>query len=235
MKIQVRGLLPLMLPLMLSLGLLAAPTLAQTATPAPTETKLKVKVKTPKPPKKSNKDELVTITTSQGVIRLILFEDTPLHRANFLQKAKSGFYDGTTFHRVIEGFMVQGGDANSKDADPNNDGIGNPTDPTIPAELGPGHPHNYGALAAARMGGPAGTPSSFSQFYLVQNHDGTHFLDAQYTVYGQVIQGLDVIDKIAKTPKNERDRPLTDVKMTMKVEKLKRKKITALYGYQYPA
>ena len=231
MKFNVRGLWPLML----ALGLLAAPVLAQTPAPAAPQGKTKAKVKTPKPPKKSNKDELVTLTTSQGVIRLLLFEDTPLHRANFLQKAKSGFYDGTTFHRVIEGFMVQGGDANSKDADPNNDGMGTPTDPTIPAELGPGHQHNYGALAAARMGGPAGTPSSFSQFYLVQNHDGTHFLDAQYTVFGQAIQGLDVIDKIAKMPKNERDRPLTDVKMTVKVEKLKKKKITALYGYQYPA
>lgn len=197
------------------------------------ETKVKAKVKAPKAPKKSSKDEVVTITTTQGVIRVVLFEDTPLHKANFLQKAQSGYYDNTTFHRVIDGFMIQGGDANSKDDNPTNDGMGTPGDPTIPAELGPGHKHDYGALAAARMGGPAGTPSSFSQFYLVQNHDGTHFLDGQYTVYGQTIQGLDVIDKIAKQPKNERDRPATDVKMTMKVEKLKKKKITKLYGYKY--
>ena len=186
-----------------------------------------------KAPKKPSKDEVVTLTTSQGVIRLILFDDTPLHKANFLQKAKSGFYNGTTFHRVIPGFMVQGGDANTKDADPGNDGMGRPDDPTIPAELTPSHPHNYGAVAAARQGGPAGTPSSSSQFYLVENHDGTHFLDGQYTVFGQVIQGLDVIDKIAKLPRDGRDRPTTDSKMTLKVEKLKRKKIAKLYGYSY--
>ena len=186
-----------------------------------------------KPVKKSSKDEVVTLTTPQGIIRLVLFDDTPLHRANFLQKAKSGFYNGSTFHRVIPGFMIQGGDSNSKDADPSNDGLGQPAEGTIPAELAGGHQHNYGALAAARMGGPAGTPSSGSQFYLVENHDGTHFLDGQYTVFGQVIQGLDVIDKIAKLPKDGRDRPIADIKMTLKVEKLKRKKITKLYGYKY--
>ncbi|MBO2010557.1 peptidylprolyl isomerase [Hymenobacter negativus] len=185
-----------------------------------------------KSPKKSSKDEVVTITTPQGVIRLILFDDTPLHKANFLKKAQNGFYTGTTFHRVIDNFMIQGGDINSKDADPSNDGLGQPNEPTIPAEL-VGHQHIYGAVAAARMGGPAGTPSSGSQFYLVENHDGTHFLDGQYTVFGQVIQGLDVIDKIAKLPKGPTDRPLTDSKMTVKVEKLKRKKITKLYGYKY--
>ncbi|WP_210513773.1 peptidylprolyl isomerase [Hymenobacter terricola] len=183
--------------------------------------------------KKSHKDEVVTLTTAQGVIRLVLFEDTPLHKANFLKKAKSGFYDGTTFHRIIPGFMIQGGDANSKDADPGNDGLGQPNEGTIPAELTPGHKHEYGAVAAARMGGPAGTPSSITQFYLVENHDGAHFLDGQYTVFGQVIQGLDVIDKIAKQPKDGRDRPLADLKMTMKVEKLKCKKIAKLYGYTY--
>ena len=189
--------------------------------------------KSGKRPHKSNKDEVVTITTTQGVIRLVLFDDTPLHKANFLQKAKSGFYDGTSFHRIIDNFMIQGGDSNSKDADPTNDGMGRANEGTIPAELGPGHKHEYGAVAAARMGGPAGTPSSISQFYLVENHGGTHFLDGQYTVFGQVIQGLDVIDKIAKLPKDERDHPTVDAKMTMKVEKLKRKKISQLYSYKY--
>ena len=186
-----------------------------------------------KPAKKSSKDEVVTISTSQGTIRLILFDDTPLHKANFLKRAQSGTYNGTTFHRVIDGFMIQGGDTNTKDADPGNDGLGQASEGTIPAELGPGHQHNYGAVAAARMGGPAGTPSSSTQFYLVENHDGTHFLDGMYTVFGQVIQGLDVIDKIAKLPKDGRDRPTTEAKMTVKVEKLKRKKITKLYDYKY--
>jgi cyclophilin family peptidyl-prolyl cis-trans isomerase len=191
------------------------------------------KVKTKAKVKTSSKDQVVTISTSLGDIRLVLFDDTPLHKANFLQKASSGFYNGTTFHRVIQDFMIQGGDANTKDADPSNDGMGQPNDPTIPAELDPGHQHVYGSVAAARMGGPRGTPSSNSQFYLVQNHAGTPFLDGQYTVYGQVIQGLEVIDKIAVQPKDGRDRPTTDIKMTMKVEKLKKKKITKLYGYKY--
>ena len=186
-----------------------------------------------KPAKKSSKDEVVTISTSQGTIRLILFDDTPLHKANFLKRAQSGDYNGTTFHRVIDGFMIQGGDTNTKDADPSNDGMGQASEGTIPAELGPGHQHNYGAVAAARMGGPVGTPSSSTQFYLVENHDGTHFLDGMYTVFGQVIQGLDVIDKIAKLSKDGRDRPTTEAKMTVKVEKLKRKKITKLYDYKY--
>ena len=186
-----------------------------------------------KPAKKSSKDEVVTISTSQGTIRLILFDDTPLHKANFLKRAQSGAYNGTTFHRVIDGFMIQGGDTNTKDADPSNDGLGQASEGTIPAELGPGHQHNYGAVAAARMGGPVGTPSSSTQFYLVENHDGTHFLDGMYTVFGQVIQGLDVIDKIAKLSKDGRDRPTTEAKMTVKVEKLKRKKITKLYDYKY--
>lgn len=188
-----------------------------------------------KGPLKSKKDEVVTISTSLGDIRLILFADTPLHRANFLKKAREGFYNGTTFHRVIPQFMVQGGDANSKDGDPTNDGQGQPNEPTIPAELAAGHKHDYGALAAARQGDFVNPQraSSSSQFYLVENHQGTHFLDGQYTVFGQVIQGQEVVDKIAALPKDGHDRPLTDLKMTMKVEKLKKKKITALYGYRY--
>ena len=189
----------------------------------------------PGKPKPGSRAEVVTITTPQGLIRVVLFDDTPLHKANFLQKAKAGFYDGTTFHRVIPGFMIQGGDANSKDADPGNDGLGQASEGTVPAEFAAGHQHNYGALAAARLGDFANPQraSSITQFYLVENKDGTHFLDGQYTVFGQTIQGLDVIGKIAKLPRDGRDRPTADVKMTMKAEKLKRKKITKLYGYKF--
>ncbi|RZK92249.1 MAG: peptidylprolyl isomerase [Hymenobacter sp.] len=188
-----------------------------------------------KKPGPRRKDEVVTITTSLGDIRLILFGDTPLHRANFLRKAKSGFYNGTTFHRVIPQFMVQGGDPNSKDNDPSNDGQGPANEPTIPAELAAGHKHDYGAVAAARQGDFVNPQraSSSSQFYLVENHQGTHFLDGQYTVFGQVIQGQEVLDKIAALPKDGHDRPLTDLKMTMKVERLRKKKITQQYGYAY--
>ncbi len=188
-----------------------------------------------KAPRLSRRDEVVTISTSLGEIRLILFSDTPLHRDNFLKKAKSGFYNGTTFHRVIPNFMVQGGDPNSRDSDPANDGLGLPNEPTIPAELAAGHRHDYGAVAAARQADAVNPQraSNSSQFYLVENHQGTHFLDGQYTVFGQVIQGQEVLDKLAALPKDGRDRPLTDLKMSMKVERLKKKKITELYGYKY--
>ncbi len=188
-----------------------------------------------KGPKISKKDQLVTISTSLGDIKLVLFDATPQHKANFLKLAESGFYNGTTFHRIIENFMVQGGDPNSKDADPTNDGMGPADEKTIPAEIRPEFKHKFGAVAAARQGDFVNPTkaSSASQFYLVQNHQGTNHLDGQYTVYGQVIGGLDVIDKIAAQPKDERDRPSTDIKMTVKVEKLKKKKITELYGYQY--
>jgi cyclophilin family peptidyl-prolyl cis-trans isomerase len=188
-----------------------------------------------KRPKLSKKDEVVTVSTSLGTFRLILFGDTPLHRANFLQKAKSGFYNGTTFHRVIPQFMVQGGDPNSKDNDPANDGQGPPNEPMVAAELAAGHKHDYGAVAAARQGDFVNPQraSSSSQFYVVENHQGTHFLDGQYTVFGQVVQGHEVIDKIAALPKDSRDRPLADLRMTMKVDKHKKNKISDLYGYKY--
>jgi cyclophilin family peptidyl-prolyl cis-trans isomerase len=182
--------------------------------------------------KSSKKDNLVTITTPQGEIKLILFEETPKHKANFLKLANEGFYNGTTFHRIIENFMIQGGDPNSKNESPNDDGAGSPGY-TIPAEFNPELKHVRGALAAARTENPA-KESSGSQFYIVQNEFGTPFLDGNYTVFGQTISGFDVVDAIAKQPKDFRDRPLADVKMTVKVEELKKKKISELYGYQYP-
>ncbi|WP_347157719.1 peptidylprolyl isomerase [Pontibacter chitinilyticus] len=184
--------------------------------------------------KPKGKDQLVTISTPQGDIKLVLFDDTPQHKANFLKLAKEGFYDGTTFHRVIDGFMIQGGDPNTKDADPTNDGTGNPGY-TIPAEIKPNHKHVRGAVAAARQGDFANPQraSSGSQFYIVQNHDGTPMLDEAYTVYGQVVDGLDVVDKIAQLAKDGRDRPLSDVPMKVTVEKVKKKKIARKYDYNY--
>ncbi|KAA9333654.1 peptidylprolyl isomerase [Adhaeribacter soli] len=182
--------------------------------------------------KPSKKDDVVTITTPQGEIKLILFDQTPLHKANFLKLAKEGYFNGTTFHRVIENFMIQGGDPNSKNDSPNDDGAGGPGY-TIPAEFNPELKHVKGAVAAARTENPK-KESSGSQFYIVQNELGTHFLDGNYTVFGQTISGLEVVDAIAKQPKDYRDRPLTDVKMTVKVETMKKKDITKKYGYQYP-
>ncbi|GHA70536.1 peptidylprolyl isomerase [Pontibacter akesuensis] len=184
--------------------------------------------------KPKGKDQLVTISTPQGEIKLVLFEDTPLHRANFLKLAKEGFYDGTTFHRVIDGFMIQGGDPNTKDNDPGNDGGGSPGY-TVPAEIKPEHKHVRGAVAAARKDDRVNTEraSSGSQFYIVENHDGTPILDEVYTVFGQVVDGLDVVDKIAEVAKDGRDRPLSDVKMKVTVKQVKKKKIAKKYDYNY--
>lgn len=181
------------------------------------------------------KDEIVTISTNQGDMTLLLYDETPKHKANFVKLAKEGYYNGTTFHRIIDNFMIQGGDPNSKNDNPNDDGMGGP-DYTLPAEIKPQFKHKRGAVAAARMGDHVNPKkeSSGSQFYIVENHNGTPFLDGAYTVFGEVIQGMDVIDKIAAQPKDGRDRPLTDIKMTVKVEEMKRKKIQDKYGYTYP-
>ena len=175
------------------------------------------------------------ITTPRGRLVVHLFDDTPLHRDNFRRRAAEGLYDSTAFHRVIPGFMVQGGDPNTRDADPSNDGLDSPG-ATVPAEIG--RPHVRGALAAARQ--PDGMnperASSPSQFYLVQGRPvspaemgqitdyvrrgtgdpafafapdvaeryslegGAPYLDGQYTVYGEVVEGIEVLDAIAATP-----------------------------------
>ncbi len=159
------------------------------------------------------------IHTDLGDMKGQLYNETPQHRDNFVKLAKSGFYDGTLFHRVIMGFMIQGGDPDSKNAKPGQAlGMGGPGY-TVPAEIKPTITHKRGALAAARIGGPSNPQkaSSGSQFYIVQPQQGTHFLDNDYTVYGEITEGFDVIDKIAAAQKDERDRPLKDIKMTIKI------------------
>ena len=181
------------------------------------------------------------IHTEYGDMTGILYNETPQHRDNFVKLAKSGFYDGTLFHRVISGFMIQGGDPNSKNAKPGQQlGSGGPGY-TVPAEFNKNLIHKKGALAAARLG-DQGNPtkaSSGSQFYIVQGKKvpaaqlgstytpeqkkiyetlgGVPFLDTQYTVYGEITEGLDVIDKIAAVQKDGSDRPVKDVTMTIKI------------------
>lgn len=182
----------------------------------------------------TNRQDVVTIHTDYGDIVVILFDETPEHKQNFLELAKGGYYDGTTFHRVMQGFMIQGGDPNSKDDDPANDGLGGPGF-TVPAEFNRKFVHNKGALAAARQPdsiNPA-KASSGSQFYIVQGEDGAHHLDGSYTIFGQTISGLDVVDKIAAQPVGARNRPLQDIKITMEVKKMAKKKITKEYGYVF--
>ena len=183
--------------------------------------------------KTSKTVEVVTISTSQGEMVALLFEETPKHKENFLKLAKEGFYNGTSFHRIITDFMIQGGDPNSKDSIPDNDGMGGPGY-TIPNEINPKLTHDFGRIAAARMGDGINPKkeSSGSQFYIVQNHQGTHHLDMGYTVFGQIIAGQEVIDKIAAQPKNYSDRPNEKITMNMKVKKMKKKKIAKKYNYK---
>ena len=155
------------------------------------------------------------IKTTDGTMTVKLYADTPLHRDNFVKLAKKGFYDGILFHRIIKGFMIQGGDPLTKDSTQvAMYGTGGPGY-TIPAEIVPGHTHKKGALAAARRGDQANPAreSSGSQFYIVQDEAGCKHLDGEYTIFGEVVDGLSVIDKIASERTDMRDRPINKVQI----------------------
>ena len=203
---------------------------------------------------KNKKQTRVLISTSYGDIKIVLYNETPRHRDNFLKLVKEGFYDSTLFHRVIKDFMIQGGDPNSKHASsgtPLGDGG---TGYTIPPEFNPDLIHKKGALAAARMGDGINPnkESSGCQFYIVQGKKftreeidkllkakngrrdtpvsytnkqykiyetlgGTPHLDMDYTIFGEVIEGMDVIDKIAAVETDRKDRPKEDIVLTIKI------------------
>lgn len=263
-------------------------------------------------------DYVVTIKTNQGEMIALLYDETPKHKANFIKLAKEHYFDSLLFHRVIAGFMIQGGDPNSKKARPGEQlGNGGPGY-TVDVEFNPKFFHEKGALSAARLGdGQNPTKaSSGSQFYIVQGTiipesnmndlridqmklnmgfrqlmqnpankplidslnqvymagdmeaykrkiftlvprieketgmkitkdvspekikayttvGGAAHLDGEYTVFGKVIKGLDVIDKIAAV-QTSGERPVEDIRMFITVEEMSKKKITKLYGYVYP-
>lgn len=260
------------------------------------------------------KDHIITIKTRFGDMVAVLYDATPKHKSNFITLAKEGFYDSLLFHRIIGGFMIQGGDPQSRNSKPGSPlGNGGPGY-TIDSEINPEYFHRKGALSAARLAdqvNPA-KASSGSQFYIVQGkkfneHElktdpqkfqsalrkflelhknyrdsiaafyrmndragyenylkklkpvveqklgirtdekirpeiikayteegGAPHLDGQYTVFGQVIKGLDVIDKIASQPRDRADRPVDNITMVIIVRELKKKKIEKMYGYKYP-
>ena len=160
-------------------------------------------------------EPVFVVETNLGTLKIKLYSKTPKHRENFEKLALTGFYDGLLFHRVIDGFMIQGGDPLTKDPSASAQyGTGGPGY-TVPAEFIPEYKHKKGALAAARRGDAANPmkESSGSQFYLVQDERACAQLDGDYTVFGETVEGLDVIDKIAKVQTNERDLPLSPVKI----------------------
>ncbi len=265
---------------------------------------------------RGNKDYLVTIHTPYGDMKAVLYDETPLHKANFIKLAESEMYDSTIFHRVMENFMIQGGDINRKR--PKND---REKEYTIPAEFVPKYFHKKGALAAARQPdevNPERASSGF-QFYIVQGSvygseeeikidqeklgnavnqllqdstqvavkekltqvylearktnnfeeytaeiqklipllkekvtsdlyiekdiapervevyttiGGAPHLDDEYTVFGQVVEGMEVIDKIAAS-KTKQTVPVVEIPMTMEVEQISKKELTKKYGIQY--
>ena len=156
------------------------------------------------------------IVTSYGTMRVRLYDKTPRHRDNFVKLVSEKYYDGIRFHRVIEGFMIQTGDPYSRDtAQVNRWGTGGP-DYTVPAEFVSDYHHKKGALAAARKGDMANPTkaSSGSQFYIVHDENSCSHLDGHYTIFGEVISGLEVIDKIATVDTDRYDRPYDDIFIT---------------------
>ena len=154
-------------------------------------------------------EPIFDIVTSMGTIRVKLYKDTPKHRDNFTRLAITRYYDGLLFHRVIDGFMIQGGDPYTRDTSRVDEwGEGGPGY-TIDAEILPEHTHKKGALAAARRGNLANPmkESSGSQFYLVQDSTNCKHLNGEYTVFGETIAGLNVIDRIARVQTNRFERP----------------------------
>ncbi|MCB0326345.1 MAG: peptidylprolyl isomerase [Bdellovibrionales bacterium] len=151
--------------------------------------------------------KLAVIETSKGGIELEFLPSlAPKHVENFKSLARSGFYDGTKFHRVIPGFMIQGGDPNSRGDDRSSYGTGGPGY-TIDAEFS-SEPHKRGIVSMARSADPN---SAGSQFFIVVS-DSQH-LDNQYTVFGRVTKGMDVVDQIVSVPRDARDNPLSAVEI----------------------
>lgn len=194
----------------------------------------------------TNGTKKIKLTTSEGVIVIRLYDATPLHRDNFIKLVSQNFYEDLLFHRVINEFMIQGGDPLSKNAQPGQFlGTGGSDMERIPAEFNKGLIHKKGVLAAARDGNPQ-KASSACQFYIVQGKKtsdadlsaieqnrgipytaeqrniyktigGTPFLDMNYTVFGEVETGLEVIDKIAVVSTDQNNRPITDIKMKIEI------------------
>ncbi len=158
-----------------------------------------------------NPENRVKIECSFGVIEVELYEQTPLHRANFIYLVKKNYFNTTYFHRVVKNFIVQGGNSDETITQKERKNIGKYF---IPAEFVKSYKHKYGALASARTweNNPEKLSNPF-EFYFVQNKNGAHHLDGEHTVFGKIISGFDVLDEIASQKTDEGEYPLLNIKI----------------------
>lgn len=157
----------------------------------------------------NNQEDRIRIKSSFGDIEVRLFHDTPLHRANFIYLVKNNYFENTFFHRVTEGFVVQGGNSDNPDTNKKRAKIGNYL---IPSEFEAGHHHVRGAFSAAKYTEQnVSKASSPFEFFIVQSENGAHHLDNDHTVYGRVTKGMDVVDEISKLPTDGQDWPMRNI------------------------
>ena len=169
--------------------------------------------------------EIAQIKTPYGEILVWLYDETPMHKASFIELAKAGYWDSLTFNRVIPNFVIQGGcpDTEAGFTDP---------EYLLEPEFVPGLKHTYGTFAAGRDDNPEKL-SARCQFYIVQNKNGLARLDNDYTVYGKVIKGMDVVDTIANVSRDKNDQPLKSISLDVNIIKVKMKKLKKM-GLKLP-
>lgn len=170
---------------------------------------------------KVNKEyQLVKISTSKGEVIIVLYDSTPRHKASFISLVNEGYFNDYTFNRVIDDFVAQGGCPDTPEGFSDSPYL---LDPEFNSEL----QHVYGAVGAGRDDNP-GMLSAGCQFYIVQNKDGLHRLDNKYTVFGMVVKGMDVVDKIVKVATDTLDQPMELITLKMELVKLDSLGITNL-------
>ena len=165
---------------------------------------------------KLNKETLILFKTRLGDIKIKLYEETPLHRASFVFLTKTGYFNTTSFHRIVPNFIVQGGNSDH----PKTRKLRMKYNYRIPAEIKSHRRHKYGALAAARQweNNPNKTSSPF-EFYMIQDKRGSHHLDGEHTIFGEIIDGFKTMEKIAKLDADKKEWPLEEVFIKAKVIK----------------
>ena len=172
------------------------------------------------------KYDLVLIHTNQGNMLMWLYDQTPLHKANYLSLVKDKFYDSLIFHRIVPSFVIQGGD-------PKGDGTGGPGYILAP-EFHDSITHIYGAVGAARDNNPEKS-SNGSQFYIVVNKAGSHTLDKSYTVFGQIIDGMSAAEAIVIVDRDKNNKPITNVYMTkVEIVKYTEAELKTLFNFTIP-